>query len=230
MRLNEYRTLIRNAFVTGDYLDTSPPWTADRPHLGVDFGTAMGTPVPAIRSGFVHSLRTPVSGPGDGSFGYHVVIRGDDGVFDLYAHLSAFRATKGQRVQVGQIIGESGDSGAQGHGSYAPHLHVQRSESDMFPRLLSVTRDPFGPTESEPDDTGMDEATIRRIIREEFAAVVADAGPADLGEFIRYMTARIDAIHRATKRGSANEILGEIHLATDLTAKIEDIERIARDE
>lgn len=82
------------------------------------------------------------------------------------------------------------------------------------------------PTDPEGDNEAMTEDQIREIVRSELEAQVVAAGPSNLTEFVSFVSERFFAIHRATGRGSANEILGEIHLATDPDASLADLERI----
>ncbi|MEV6170796.1 transglycosylase family protein [Streptomyces sp. NPDC051954] len=84
-------------------------------HTGVDFAVATGTSVKAVAQGRV------VNAGWEGSFGYQVVIRHDDGRYTQYAHLSAISVKSGQSVGVGQRIGRSGSTG----NSTGPHLHFE---------------------------------------------------------------------------------------------------------
>ena len=60
------------------------------------------------------------------SYGRWVLIRHNNGLSSLYAHLSIIRASEGQVVKTGDVIGLSGGfPGAVGAGySTGPHLHV----------------------------------------------------------------------------------------------------------
>lgn len=95
-----------------------PGCSAD--HDGIDMTPGLGTPVRAIADGVV----TSVGGPG-GSLGVfakidHVV----DGrlVRSVYAHMltGSLTVTVGQRVTVGQQVGQVGTTGQ----STGPHLHL----------------------------------------------------------------------------------------------------------
>lgn len=98
-------------------------------HHGVDFAADYGTPLMAIAAG-----ETVVAGRDDdvvyglrpNFFGQLVVIRLDQTyngqpVYALYAHLSRIVVEVGQRVEPGQLIGESGTSGA----ALGPHFHLE---------------------------------------------------------------------------------------------------------
>ncbi|MEV5437124.1 transglycosylase family protein [Streptomyces sp. NPDC052682] len=84
-------------------------------HTGVDFPVPTGTSVRAVAAGSV------VSAGWEGSFGYQVVIRHQDGRYSQYAHLSAISVRTGQTVGAGQRIGRSGSTG----NSSGPHLHFE---------------------------------------------------------------------------------------------------------
>ena len=82
-------------------------------HTGWDQRAPDGTPVHAMASG-----RVAFSGQLE-IRGNAVVIDHGLGVYTLYAHLSQTDVTEGARVDAGQIIGASGNSGR----SSGPHLH-----------------------------------------------------------------------------------------------------------
>ena len=89
-------------------------------HNGIDFGTPVGTTVKAVLSG-------TVIGTGDtdltcvgASYGRWVLIRHNNGLASLYAHLSLVKVAQGETVSTGQAIGYSGNTGY----STGPHLHL----------------------------------------------------------------------------------------------------------
>ncbi|MCX2727802.1 peptidoglycan DD-metalloendopeptidase family protein [Thermomicrobium sp. 4228-Ro] len=84
-------------------------------HTGIDIAVPEGTPVRATASGTVRFV-----GNTDG-YGLRVEIDHGNGVTTLYAHLSAAAVAPGQRVERGQVIGRSGNTGA----STGPHLHYE---------------------------------------------------------------------------------------------------------
>lgn len=116
-----YKQGIRGRLVTG------LPWvmtagygkypTINRQHRGLDFGISVGTPVGAAYSGTVDST---TSGWG-GGFGNSVYVRGNNGVYYRYAHLSSVKVKNGQNISAGDTIGLSGNTG----NSTGPHLHFQ---------------------------------------------------------------------------------------------------------
>ncbi len=92
------------------------PWTG-RPefHAGVDLAAAAGTPVKASQAGTIK-----FAGPAEG-YGQSVLIDHGAGIETRYGHLSRIQVAPGQRVERGQIIGLSGNTGR----STAPHLHYE---------------------------------------------------------------------------------------------------------
>ncbi len=86
-----------------------------RLHAGVDLGTPVGTPVRAVAAGLVRRASH------DGVNGSVVVLDHGRGVVTLYCHNDALLVHDGQRVQRGQIISHSGNTGR----STGPHLHYQ---------------------------------------------------------------------------------------------------------
>lgn len=92
---------------------------------GIDIAVPIGTEVRATASGTV----TIKKDKGNTSFGKYIEIRHDDGTFSIYAHLSNFSMVEvGQRVNKGEVIALSGNSG----NSSGPHLHFELSGHDTY--------------------------------------------------------------------------------------------------
>ncbi len=89
-------------------------------HAGADFRAAVGTPVFAMGAGFVRAAGEGVAGSGGG---WAIDIVDDDDGRYVYLHLESdsLRVRAGDRVEAGQLVALSGNTGA----SQAPHLHVQ---------------------------------------------------------------------------------------------------------
>lgn len=88
-------------------------------HNGVDFGVRIGTPIKASAGGLVvASGDTDISCP-NASYGKWVLIKHQNGLATLYAHLELIKTPAGEEVEAGQVIGYSGNSGY----STGPHLH-----------------------------------------------------------------------------------------------------------
>lgn len=84
-------------------------------HPGFDLAAPTGTRVGAAAAGeVVHA------GPA-GTYGNLVTVRHADGFETRYAHLSKVDVKKGDKVEVGQDIGEVGSTGR----STGPHLHFE---------------------------------------------------------------------------------------------------------
>lgn len=87
-------------------------------HTAVDFGCHIGTPVIAAASGVV--IRTALGGY-NGGYGSVIIISHPNGTQTIYAHLSQINVSVGSRVNQGQIIGATGNTGR----STGPHLHFE---------------------------------------------------------------------------------------------------------
>ena len=85
-------------------------------HYAIDLATSSGIPIYAADGGVVtFAGRTP-------SYGYHVIIRHDNGQETLYAHMRVAPCVNvGERVYQGQQIGEVGMTGY----ATGPHLHFE---------------------------------------------------------------------------------------------------------
>lgn len=82
-------------------------------HNGVDFAIDTGTPILATAPGRVEAAAY------DGPNGNRVAIDHGYGYRSVYAHLSKIRVKAGDRVERGQVVGLSGNTGR----SSGPHLH-----------------------------------------------------------------------------------------------------------
>lgn len=89
-------------------------------HTGLDFTASEGTPVLAASSGRV------IASEYEGAYGNIVKIRHADGIETWYAHLSGSKVSKGDRVEVGDMIGRVGMTGR----TSGPHLHFEVRKKD----------------------------------------------------------------------------------------------------
>lgn len=103
-------------------------------HTGIDISTfRQGDPVVAAADGKVIGLGY------DAGLGNSITIQHSHGFITRYAHLRAYRVSKGQQVSQGQVIGTIGNTGK----STGPHLHyeVHLGTSIIDPlRFLNVRR------------------------------------------------------------------------------------------
>ncbi len=88
-----------------------------RPHTGVDWAAAIGTPILAAGSGVV--LKAERSS----SYGNHVEIQHANGYITTYSHMTGFARgiADGVRVRQGQVVGYLGQTGL----ATGPHLHYE---------------------------------------------------------------------------------------------------------
>lgn len=116
-------------------------WKLGR-HTGVDFSIPSGTKVVSAMAGTVLETGSVSWGP---SYGISVIIDHGQGIRAIYAHLSALKVKKGDKVEEGELIGLSGNSG----NSTGPHLHFESRVSpwrygndidptDLFDAKISI--------------------------------------------------------------------------------------------
>lgn len=100
-------------------------------HNGVDFAASIGTPVKSAAAGVViGSGNTDSVCPG-ASYGKWVLVKHNNGLTTVYAHLSYVSATVGQTVARGETIAYSGYSGnVVPRGPRGAHLHFTVFVSD----------------------------------------------------------------------------------------------------
>ncbi len=132
----------------------APLWggfrTPQRPtHDGDDIGALRGTPIVAAAAGVVVTAECDASpthvcdvdgSPAIAGCGWYVEIRHADNTVTRYCHMIRRPVVNvGQRVAVGQIIGNVGTSG----NSSAPHLHFEVHTGYPATRLNAVDPVPF---------------------------------------------------------------------------------------
>ena len=111
MQGEEWASPLDKTIITSDFGLRRAAW-----HYGTDFRLRIGTPVYAVSEGVVRIMAYERRG-----FGRFIVVRHDNGLETLYAHLSKSHVKLGQMVSRGQVIGEGGNTGR----STAPHLHFE---------------------------------------------------------------------------------------------------------
>lgn len=105
---------VTNPVVTDVYGYTRDTVNTSISHKGTDFHAPPGTPVMAMNSGVVRVAQSFTA------YGNTVIIDHGYGIQTLYMHMSELDVEAGDRVEKGQIIGKSGETGyAEG-----PHLHI----------------------------------------------------------------------------------------------------------
>ena len=118
-----------------------PTLNKRRFHEGIDLATPVGTPVQAAGGGTVVRARA------DSVNGKYVKLSHGHGVTSAYCHGSAFRVAKGQRVQRGDHVMDSGNTGR----SSGPHLHfgLRIDGHSVDPSLLRS--DGWTPPDTTPE-------------------------------------------------------------------------------
>ena len=108
-----------------------PVLKIERPHLGVDYAAAIGTPVVAAGDGMV-KVQGWVNG-----FGNYMEIEHDFGLTTGYGHLDSFAkgVVKGRRVRQGQVIGYVGMTGM----ATGPHLDYRVKKEGRYINPLRMT-------------------------------------------------------------------------------------------
>ncbi len=93
-----------------------PVYGTPKMHKGLDFTAPQGTPIYATGDGVAE-----VPGYSESGFGNHVIINHGYGYQTLYGHMVRVKATNGQHIKRGEIIGWVGSTGK----STGPHCHYE---------------------------------------------------------------------------------------------------------
>lgn len=113
---------VQNGILTQEYGSTTFARRAYRTkfHNGVDWSVPVGTPVFASADGTVVAAdNNDLSSWRKYQYGRYVLIKHDNNLTTLYAHLSRQVVSRGAEVKRGDIIGYSGNTGY----STGPHIH-----------------------------------------------------------------------------------------------------------
>ena len=115
-------------WITSEFGERVSPYTGEigALHQGVDIANKLGSPITAAADGLVTQ-----AGWTSGGYGKMVEIVHGYGYATRYGHCSRLRATPGQRVRRGEVIGYLGSTG----NATGPHCHYEV-------RLYGVPVDP----------------------------------------------------------------------------------------
>ncbi|PHS69765.1 MAG: peptidase M23 [Methylophaga sp.] len=107
-----------------------PVLKTSRPHRGVDYAAARGTPITATGDGKVDFVGRK------GGYGRTIVLSHGGKYTTLYAHMSSYRKgiKRGKRVKQGDTIGYIGSSGL----ATGPHLHYEFRVNGVHRNPLTV--------------------------------------------------------------------------------------------
>ena len=109
-----------NVYITQHFGNTSFAQSgaySGQGHNGIDFRAAVGAPVRASLTGVVSEVN--LGAVQNCQYGKWVLIKHNNGLATLYAHLSDVAVKKGTTVTTGQVIGYAGATGY----ATGPHLH-----------------------------------------------------------------------------------------------------------
>lgn len=90
-------------------------WRRWKYHYGIDLRVNPGDSILNCFDGMVRIAKYSKS------YGYTVVVRHNNGLESLYAHLSKLLVSPNQRVKAGDVVGLAGNTGR----STGPHLHLE---------------------------------------------------------------------------------------------------------
>ncbi len=120
---NKFETPLKNSIVTGVYgsqriLNGKPR----RPHYGLDFASAEGTPIKAMLDGVVTLAEDDLYFTGG-----TIIFDHGHGISTLYMHLKDVDVKIGQEIKQGEKIGTVGKTGR----STGPHLDIRLNWFDV---------------------------------------------------------------------------------------------------
>lgn len=112
--------IITQQFGGTDFAAQNPGIYGRPYHPGTDFGVPVGTKVMSVSGGTVRGSGNTDAYPGCYAWGKWLLVDHDNGLSSMYAHLSSVLVSNGQRVEAGEVIALSGNTGV----STGPHLHL----------------------------------------------------------------------------------------------------------
>ena len=102
--------------ISGFGFRIDPIYKTKQMHTGMDFTADKGTEVYVTGDGYVEEIERKKWG-----YGNCIIVNHGYGYKTRYAHLSAFKVKKGQKIKRGELIGLIGSTGK----STGPHLHYE---------------------------------------------------------------------------------------------------------
>ena len=129
-------------------------------HNGVDLGDDIGTPVLAASDGTV--VRTRYQG---GSGNVITIVHSDKKFMTQYCHLNAFRVDEGDKVTMGQHIGDMGKTGAV----TGPHLHYilkykgKSRDPFLHPALTTLSEQNSAAKKAEANDRDKKAVNLKKV-------------------------------------------------------------------
>ncbi len=147
LQCKNYSAVLGNIFCITQYFGNTTFATANPQlyksgtHNGVDFRAPEGTEVLASEAGVVRGAGNTDSVCPNASYGKWILIDHGKNLSTLYAHLSLIKVSAGQKVERGQLIGYSGNTGS----STGPHLHftvyaTPGVQIDTFPSRICKSK------------------------------------------------------------------------------------------
>lgn len=100
-------------------------------HLGIDFAFPQGEDLRSIQNGIIEK----VYHLGSKNIGTGVSVKWDDGHTAIYGHMQDVVVHEGQRVQIGQLLGHSGNTGnvvSSGGGGYHLHFGLKNANGEFI--------------------------------------------------------------------------------------------------
>ena len=164
---------VKYVYVTMPYGRPGSVWAAGK-HTGIDYRAAVGTPIYATRGGTIEHVGWGGYGQ---AYGFHVIQRAvtKSGATRkiLYAHLSGSSHRPGDKVDMGDFIGKSGETG----NTFGAHLHYEERTSPfgyynhaqpVFPYYKKRSSRPkvsVRLSKLKPDDKSLSVGIVRRRLR-----------------------------------------------------------------
>lgn len=122
-------------------------WRGPGSHAGIDIGVREGTPIFSIGDGVVIAASAAPAG----DMGIFATVRHPSGIVSRYLHMSQLGVRPGDRVDKGDTLGLSGNTGL----STGPHLHIDLKvpAQETLAKIIEVAGTPS--TGFEQNVTGM---------------------------------------------------------------------------
>lgn len=121
--MNLYRPLDKVHKLSQGWMENPQNYPVTKGHMGLDWACPPGTPIYAAYEGIVTraELDTQTASNPSTGYGNHIRIEHPNRYTSIYGHLSVMQVKTGQKVEAGQVIGLSGNTGY----STGPHLHFE---------------------------------------------------------------------------------------------------------